>query len=361
MQSLRALIRLDYLRVLTDTTGVLQFGLYGVPDPHSGYTLDDNARALIVATLASMQGIPAAEPLARRYLGFLRYAQRPDGSVHNLFDYRRQPIPGGESQDSLGRFAWALGTVVSSTLPEGIRLAARELFWRALPWLERLDYPRSCAFALLGVIRLLPYEPQLLEPLLHQLAHRLVRLYQENADREWRWFEPLLTYANGSLCEALLQAALCTGSTLYAEIALEALEFLNHICSIDGVIAPVGNRGWYRRGGIRALFAQQPIDTFWLCWANWSAWRFSRDSLYLRTAQACVRWFLGENLLGLPLYDPLTGACHDGLEAEGVNGNCGAESTLCALLTLLRSADEEAQLQPLARPHHTSATTTATA
>ena len=44
-----------------------------------------------------------------------------------------------------------------------------------------------------------------------------------------------------------------------------------------------------------------------------------------------MEWFHGRNDVGVALYDPDTGAGYDGLEPDGVNRNCGAESTLAAL------------------------------
>jgi hypothetical protein len=66
-------------------------------------------------------------------------------------------------------------------------------------------------------------------------------------------------------------------------------------------------------------------------------------------------WFLGENQLRLPLYDPTTGGCRDGLHADRANENQGAESTLSMLLALADMAafDSERRLRqsPTAAPH----------
>jgi len=336
-----------HLRALTDDTGIVQFSFHGIPDLGSGYTTDDNARALIVTSLAYERGYTELEGLLRRYLAFLRYVQRPDGWVHNFVRYDRTFCDERGSEDSFGHTLWALATVVRTrALPLPYRSAAEEMLRRALPQVEDLRYPRGWALALLGLCTL--HQQAVLpsaEPLCHRLASRLVELYRRHADRRWRWFEDTLTYANALLCEALLQASAATETASYREVALEALSFLNEVCTLDGVIAPVGNRGWYRRGGQRALFGQQPVDVFWLSWANWSAWRLSAEESFRQTARKAVRWFFGDNVLGKPLYDPITGACHDGLEAEGVNLHCGAESTLAALLTLLRAQQEDASLE----------------
>jgi hypothetical protein len=45
-------------------------------------------------------------------------------------------------------------------------------------------------------------------------------------------------------------------------------------------------------------------------------------------------WFLGWNDIGLELYSPNTGGCWDGLLADRINSNQGAESTLAFLATI---------------------------
>ena len=47
-----------------------------------------------------------------------------------------------------------------------------------------------------------------------------------------------------------------------------------------------------------------------------------------------MRWFLGDNDAGTPLYDPVTGGGYDGLHVDGRNANQGAESTLAMIATL---------------------------
>jgi hypothetical protein len=39
-------IKLDHIKKPDDCFGILQFSKFSEPDPESGYTLDDNARAL---------------------------------------------------------------------------------------------------------------------------------------------------------------------------------------------------------------------------------------------------------------------------------------------------------------------------
>ena len=73
--------------------------------------------------------------------------------------------------------------------------------------------------------------------------------------------------------------------------------------------------------------------------------RSTGDPAWTTHARRAFEWFLGRNDLRKPLYDPATGACHDGLHSDRLNRNQGAESTLSFLIALfeLRSADRTPQ------------------
>ena len=57
------------------------------------------------------------------------------------------------------------------------------------------------------------------------------------------------------------------------------------------------------------------------------AYSATRDRAWLDDAVMCFNWFLGHNDLNLPLYDPKTDGCRDGLMADGIDQNEGAESS----------------------------------
>jgi hypothetical protein len=65
-----------------------------------------------------------------------------------------------------------------------------------------------------------------------------------------------------------------------------------------------------------------------------AAFRATGRGRYLEAAEAAYGWFLGDNDLGVPLANPATGGCHDGLTPDGPNENQGAESTLMWLIAL---------------------------
>ncbi|MCL6499026.1 MAG: hypothetical protein K6U07_03235, partial [Firmicutes bacterium] len=145
---LRGWVRVAHLRRMTDSFGMIQFSRGPVPEPKTGYTADDNARALVVAARLGLND------LAEVYLSFLDRSLRPDGWFHNLWCQDRTPVPDGWSEDCQGRCLWALAEVVGSALPAQLRRRAESLLERALPTAGQLRTPRGRANALMGLARL---------------------------------------------------------------------------------------------------------------------------------------------------------------------------------------------------------------
>ena len=105
--------------------------------------------------------------------------------------------------------------------------------------------------------------------------------------------------------------------------------------SEKGHFRPIGSNGFYRRGGQRANFDQQPIEAHATVSACLEAYRATSDSWWYEQAQRAFDWFIGWNDLGQELYLPESGGCGDGLHVDRVNWNQGAESTLAFLLSLV--------------------------
>lgn len=331
-------IRLDHVKRLTDDTGILQHALYTTPDPHHGYTTDDNARALLVALQYSeVEDSSEGLELACRYLAFLRYAQRPDGRFHNFLAYDRTWLDESGSEDSHGRAVWSLGYAVRSGLPPGIRHSAETLLERSLPHLPAVRSPRAQAFSLLGLGWAVQagYRKDELASLASLLADRLVEAWDRTADAEWPWFEEIIAYSNAKLCEGLLHAYVMLGEDRYLEVATQGLDSLISICFQGDMLDLVGQDGWYRRGQRRAVFDQQPVDAQSMVQACVAAYQVTGEERYLARANNAFAWFFGNNRLRQPLYDPTSGGCFDGLHPDRVNGNQGAESTLAYLLARL--------------------------
>ncbi len=104
--------------------------------------------------------------------------------------------------------------------------------------------------------------------------------------------------------------------------------------SNGGEFSAIGSDGFWPRGGRRARFDQQPIEATATILAAEVALAQTGDRRYLDAIELAYGWFLGDNDIGLPMADPLTGAGFDGLERASVNRNQGAESTLMWLTAL---------------------------
>ena len=102
-----------------------------------------------------------------------------------------------------------------------------------------------------------------------------------------------------------------------------------------GHFRPIGSNGFHHRGGVRADFDQQPVESHAMVAACLEAFRVTRDHYWSGEARRAFEWFLGGNDLGLPIYDCATGGCGDGLHSDRVSANQGAESSLAFHLSLV--------------------------
>jgi hypothetical protein len=330
-------LRLDHLSRMTDDTGIIQHATFSVPARRDGYCADDNARALIVALWAErLSSAPVASRLVTTYLSYLDHCQTEDGSFRNFMGYDRHFVADRGSEDCLGRAVWALGTAVRLAHEDGQRLLAAGMLRRALPHTHQLG-PRGTATTILGLVSLLQVDTgdEAARSLLATLADKLVNIHQHEATEDWNWFEPELTYDNALLPLALFKAFSITGERSSLRVARSTLEFLEEICFRDGQLVLVGNDGWHRRGGAKAPSDEQAIDAAAFVLSFRGAYLATGDHHYLVRMRQSFAWFLGANRLRLPLYDSVTGGCRDGLGAEHVNQNEGAESTLSFLMSLL--------------------------
>ncbi len=331
-------LRLDHLLRMTDDTGIIQHATYSVPARQTGYCVDDNARALIVALQADrVTSSPETKRLVTTYLSYLHCAQTDDGGFKNLMSYDRTFDPDPGSEDCVGRAIWALGTAVRLATDDGCRLLAKEMFERALTTTTMHLGPRGTALTILGLANFLVAEPTATtaRTTLSGLADKLVRCYQQEATDDWRWFERTLTYDNALIPLALFKALVVTGERASLRVAREALDFLEDVCFKDGRLVLVGNAGWHSRDGTKPDADEQAIDAAAFVLAFRGAYLATGDHHYLGRMRESFAWFLGANRLGLPLYDFVTAGCRDGLGATQPNQNEGAESTICFLLSLL--------------------------
>jgi glycosyltransferase involved in cell wall biosynthesis len=332
--------KLSHLSRMTDSTGVFQHAIFSVPNFSEGYCTDDNARAFILAVLLDELGEDpqGARALATTCAAFLQHAfDRQTKRFHNHMSFDRRWLDEHGSEDCHGRALWALGVGVGRSRFRSFQMMAGQLFALALPTVAGFTSPRAWAFALIGIheyLRRLSGD-SLVNQTREILTCRLLELFEATAQPGWQWFEDELSYDNAKLAHALILSGHATGQAAVLERGLRALRWLTELqMSEPGHFRPIGSNGFYRRGGTRADFDQQPVEALAAVSACLEAYRATSDPWWYERAQRAFDWFIGWNDLGLELYSAETGGCRDGLHVDRVNRNEGAESTLAFLLSL---------------------------
>jgi glycosyltransferase involved in cell wall biosynthesis len=360
-------LKLDHINALTDDTGVLQHAIFTVPNRGEGHTTDDNARGLIFTVM--LEGVGKHQPekdqpdkdqrkknerekidlpianFSARYLSFLEHGFNPaTGRFRNFLGYDRQWNEAVGSEDCHGRAVWALGTVLGRSGDQGLRSAAGRLFELSLPAVVEFYSPRACAYTLLGIQEYLDAYPgdRDAQKIRSVLAGRLLDLYESIRRPDWKWFENVLAYGNARLPQAMLLVGSACSDDRMVSAGLEALNWLTETqrseasgAERDGHFVPIGSQGFYRQGGDKARFDQQPLEAAGAVSASLQAYRMTGDVSWRGEAWSAFNWFLGDNDLQIPLYDCTTGGCRDGLHPDRANENQGAESTLSFLTSLL--------------------------
>lgn len=335
-------VELGHLDRMTDCTGLIQHAIYSVPRRESGYTTDDNARALRLC-VRLWNRCPDEQLLNRIaiYLSFLEHARHPVRGFHNFLSYQRDWLDAAGTGDCQGQAVLAIAEVLASALPEGYRALARELIGGVLPTLADLRSLRAQAYVVLAWGLLCDANGGDVDQFEHVAllaARRLLECHDRSCRPDWPWFESQMTYANAVLPHALYVAAKCWPSEPYLEVAETSFAFLNQVTTVDDVFWPVGNCDWYPHGEPKALYDQQPVEASTMADAALTAFRLTDDTKHLDTFRRAHRWFHGRNSLKEPLVDVRCGACFDALQPAGVNRNQGAESTLAWLWTELHNS-----------------------
>jgi glycosyltransferase involved in cell wall biosynthesis len=335
-------IKWDHVNLMTTNTGIIQFSKINQPDIKSGYTLDDNARALVASCMYfNLTGEAKSVSNIRQYLGFIKHCMQPNGDFLNYVDKNNQFTSQNKTSnldDANGRAIWALGYLTSfvGQLPDEIIWEARTILEKSLMCIGTVHSPRAMAFVIKGLYY---YQGTIKNPeniiLLKTFANRLVQMYKHESNEEWEWFEGYLTYANSILPEAILYAWLITEETLYREIAISSFNFLLSQTFNENGIEVISNKNWMLKGREAGHFGEQPIDVAYTIMTLSKFYEVLKNDNYRQKMEIAFNWFLGNNRLHQIIYNPCTGGCYDGLEETHVNLNQGAESTLSYLMARL--------------------------
>lgn len=342
-------INLRHLKHMTTHFGVVQFAQINKPDMDSGYTLDDNARALVaICQHYKMAKDKADLKYIQLYYNFIKYCLQDEGYFLNYVDEHKRFTPQNNENlaDSNGRAIWALGCLLAMNeqLPPELIYDAKRTFQKALTNVFKIHSPRAIAFIIKGI-----YYSNMAFPsdentsILKYLADRLVQMYLHESKPDWQWYESYLTYGNSILPEAMLCAYIETGNLAYKNIAKASFDFLLSTIFKDNMIKVVSNKGWLHHHNKSLLVpngGEQPIDVAYTILALSTFFRVFNDVDYLQKMETAFNWFLGKNHLRQIIYNPVTGGCCDGLEEHHINLNQGAESTISYLLARLEMENQ---------------------
>jgi glycosyltransferase involved in cell wall biosynthesis len=338
-------VNLDHIKRLTTDFGMIQFSRINQPDLSSGYTLDDNARALIaVSQHFDLTHDESDLKYIRIYFNFIKYCLQSEGYFLNYVNETGQFTEQNNTinlGDANGRAIWALGFLLSigKQLPSELREEAELVFELSLQNINKIHSTRAMAFIIKGLYyHNLNYPLNRNNELIKQFANRLVQMFKHESEEEWYWFESYLTYGNSLLPEALLCSYLATGEIMYKAIAKTAFDFLLSKIFNETRIQVISNKTWLQKGAIinpSNFGGEQPIDVAYTILALSKFYDVFKDQAYLDKMEKALDWFLGNNHLRQIIYNPCTGGCYDGLEENYVNLNQGAESTVSYLMARL--------------------------
>lgn len=343
-------INLKHIMSMSQNFGIIQFSKGNQPDLDSGYTLDDNARALIALCMVDEnKEHPKYGKHIELYLNFILYCLQNDGTLKNYVDKSGKFTSQNDEvllEDSNGRAIWALGYFIchGNDLQKKVVLEAEKAIRLTFPTLSKIKSPRSIAFIIKGLYSYFKKVPSReVYDIIQMLANKLTDLYLTTKDSSWKWFEAYLTYENAVLPESLLCAYNVTKNEQYRDIAKESFDFLLEKIFFKGGIKVISNNEWLRKGETNTKYGEQPVDVAGTVIALAEFYDVFHKKKYIQKQKEAFSWFMGNNHLHQIIYNPVTGGCYDGLEENNINLNQGAESTVCYLiarLSLIKVKDE---------------------
>lgn len=316
----------DHLLHMSDGVGLFEHAQFGTPSREHGYCVDDVARGLVVIS-RERDASPGLQELAATYLHFITSAQASDGSMRNRMNAAGQWTDRPAVEDAWGRALWGLGSA-AARMPV---LAPRALVAFELGALRRSPYLHALCFAGLGAAEVLAVHPE------HEAARNLLRSAAKaiaipGNNSQWPWPEARLRYANAVIPQVLMQAGQLLDEPRWLSAGLEMLDWLVATESADGHISVTPAGGW-GADEPRPGFDQQPIEVAALADACRTAFDITNELRWLHVVELCANWFDGDNDSLTPMTDESHSLGFDGLERDGRNQNCGAESTLAMLTT----------------------------
>ncbi|MEP0841750.1 MAG: hypothetical protein HRF43_03455 [Phycisphaerae bacterium] len=337
--------RIEHLRRMTDSKGLIHAAMGDCPDRFSGYRALDNADALRLCAQVSdaVQG-ERVLPLARVYFDYLWRSRSGDGRVHHACDARGQWSSRQDDALVQSRLARALAAVIVSELPIGLRLKAADWWRELLVHAGRVHHAQSAANWLIAIGQLGAADPGRDLQRARRLADWLVEECYRRIRRDgWEWFEPAWTSGGACIPQGLWHASAMLDEPAYARIAEESTRFLVEHFFEGDLLVPPGVGGSWSRTSSKPLHDQLPSDAAAMTELLCAAERIGAWADAGRLAELAARWFAGNNEQGAVLIDTGTGACADRLGPAGAASDRGGSAAVAYLLAEAARAVRAAQ------------------
>ena len=287
---------LGHVKIMTDSTGILQHARYNIPRFKDGYCLDDNSRALLMVTMAyKLLKDQKALDLMSVYLSYIQYMQNEDGTFRNFLGFDRRFLDEIGSEDSFGRTIWALGTLVRFSPNDACFEIGQELFLKASTNFKKMQTLRGISNTILGICDWLHRFPgdEEMSRTLKEMTNKIIGMYKKEKSDDWPWFEPVLAYDNGIIPFALFKSCERTGDEDVLKTAEESMIFLDELVFREGYISLIGSDNWFRKGEKRSPYDQQPVDAMAMVLMFHQASVVTGDKKYLEKMFSSFMWFLG--------------------------------------------------------------------
>ncbi len=331
--------RTNHIYNTTTDIGIIQFSKVENPSFETGYTIDDNARALIsMLDYYDITSDASALKVIPIYFNFIERMQQKNGSFLNYLNVDLVVTEQNYSEnleDANGRTIWALGTFMKHSHLYNFKYTffIHQLIEKSIFFIDKLISPRAIAFSIKGLYQYNSVvNDKKIALLIEQLADKLVDCYSRNRESDWHWFEKTITYANSSIPEALIFAYYVTRKEKYANVAKESFDFLLALLYENDHFRVISNRTWHSKNSTRSYYGEQPIDVAYTIITLQIFNNCFPNEGYLEKMTIAFDWYLGKNQLNQIVYNPISGGCYDGLEEKEVNINQGAEATITYLM-----------------------------
>lgn len=309
----------SYLRKISDDFGLWQHVIDGQISLKDGYSLDDNARGLMVSHMLGDNG------LVTTYFEYIKKSFDDDTKMFiEFFDENHVPVekPNNDiSHDTQSLTRWILGYCIKNNI---FKDEASALLGKTLPFDNaKHKHLRPMAYELL-----LSCETGELDTYSKSILQDFVDRFNPST----KWFEHRLTYANALIPFVLAKVVnkFNLNDDDLKQIVVSSFDNLDRLSRIGVIPAPHGNTEWFRfDNNLRDIYGQQPIDASYMVLAALQIYEMTGDEKYLSVASDWSGWFTGNNIFKATLVQENN--CADGIDTSGISKNFGAESTIMYL------------------------------